>query len=234
MGRAARTYTALAALALAGGGAGLVAISAAPRAGAAALFSAEPLPDGAAIALAQPVDGDSWTLVVLERLQPGSGCWRERARGLVSLDPTAISDDSLCSRMQSSSGYSLRAADQDLPSPWRLRIEPAGNRLELQAFNPSLPNPITIGTAPRVQTGESGTLPAFRLNAGWSIQGRSYRGRRLGHIYVSSSAPLGPGPIQSLPPAAAPGRGDQAVPGQVISLEVVPFRDGASVSAAAP
>ncbi|MFM7635969.1 MAG: DUF3747 domain-containing protein [Cyanobacteriota bacterium] len=250
MQRTYRRYRALAALGLAGTVAGVALLAAlAPGAGASSLFGAEPLAEDSAVALAQPVDGTRWGLVVVERLQPEADCWHRQADGLVGLGSNALSNDALCNRLQSSSGYSLRAADQDLASPWRLRIEVVGQRLELQALNPTLPEPITIGTAPLVSASDGQALPAFSLNPGWSLQKRSYQGRLLSHVYVSSRDSLSqlqaradgreqpgagaPGLAPALPPLTARARGLEAgiAPAQVISLQVVPFRGEADLTA---
>ena len=250
MERSKRRYRARAALSLAGIGASAAMSALVPGAGAAGFFEAEPMAEGSTVALAKPVDGTRWGLVVVERLQPESDCWRREADGLVSLGANALSNDSLCNRLQSSSGYSLRAAGQDLPSPWRLRIEAVGNRLELQALNPSLPEPITIGTAPLVNSTDGTSLPAFSLNPGWSFQKRSYQGRLLSHVYFSSQSSLSqlqalargngsePSQARALPPLTAAGRSSDAgatpapAPGEVIALQVVPFRDETNLTAA--
>ena len=248
MVKAKRTYRGLAALSLAGLGAAAASMGHAPVAEA-AIFGAQPLADDSTVALAQPVDGTRWNLVVVERLQPGTGCWQRQANDLVSLDSEALNNDALCNRLQSSSGYSLRAAGQDLPVPWRLRIEATGDRLELQALNPSLAGTIVVGTAPVVSVNPGGALPAFTLNPGWSFQKRTYEGRVLSHVYLSTrdpqavlkarargQAPGGGLPTAALPPLTTPKRSTplrtrEPVAGQVISLQVVPFRDDADLTA---
>ncbi len=250
MVRAKRTYRALAALSLAGIGAAAGSMAHGPVAAAAGIFGAEPLADDSTVALAQPVDGTRWNLVVVERLQPGTSCWQRQANDLVSLEPEALSNESLCNRLQSSSGYSLRAAGQDLAVPWRLRIEANGNRLELQALNPSLPGTILVGTAPLANVTPGGALPAFTLSPGWTFQKRSYQGRLLSHVYLTTRDPVallkarargqaptaGGLPTAALPPLATPQRTTplrtrEPAAGQVISLQVVPFRDGADLTA---
>ena len=248
MGILKRTRHGLGALAIAAGAIGTTAISHTPVAGAAGIFGAESLADDSTVALAQPVDGSRWNLVVVERLQPGSGCWQRQGNGLVTLEPEALNNDTLCNRLQSSSGYSLRAAGQDLGSPWRLRIEAVGNRLELQAFNPSLTSPITVGTAPL--STDANALPAFSLNPGWSFQKRSYQGRPLSHVYLSSREPAAllqarargqAAGTLSAPPTVGLAVSSTArssssltsrepVPGQVIALQVVPFRDDTNLT----
>ena len=251
MGTVKRTRHGLGALAAAAAAIATAALANAPVAGAAGIFGAEPLADDSTVALAQPVDGSRWNLVVVERLQPGTGCWQRQSQGLVSLEPDALSNETHCNRLQSSSGYSLRAAGQDLRSPWRLRIEAVDNRLELQAFNPSLSSPITIGTAP-LSSNASG-LPAFTLKPGWSFQKRSYEGRLLSHVYLSSREPaavlqarargqaaggslavgklVAPPAVSTNPNPAGLTSRDPA-PGQVIALQVVPFRDDTNLTAA--
>lgn len=254
MVRLTRTYRGLTALALAGLGAAATAVAHAPGAGAAAIFGAQPLPDDSTVALAQPVDGNRWNLVVVERLQSGSSCWLRQANGLVSLEADAFNNDALCNRLQSSSGYSLRAGGQDLRAPWRLRIEASGNRLELQALNPSLPGTVVVGTAPLAAVNPGDPLPAFTLNPGWSFQKRSYAGRLLSHVYLSTRDPLAvlqarargtttaAEPPSALPPIAAntsktsasaptSQRNREPMAGQVISLQVVPYRDNGDLTA---
>jgi len=226
-----RTYRALTGLALLGAAATAAALWPAPWADAAGMFQAEPLAEGSTVALAQPVDGNRWNLVVVERLQAGRGCWQRHSDGLVTLEADALSNEAGCSRLQSSSGYSLRAAGQDLRTPWRLRIEAVGERLELQAFNPGLSTPVTIGTAP-IPSGVIGAaLPAFSLNPGWSFQRRSYQGRLLSHVYLSSAAALAARRPPVLPALSSPQPGRDPLPGQVISLQVVPFSEDAGFTA---
>jgi hypothetical protein len=181
-----------------------------PLAGSAGVFGSQPLAEGATVALAQPLDNDQWNLILVEQLQPGgASCWSRQSDGSVTIagessavenggsqvsssqviSPGAANGDSRCSRLQSSSGYSLRAADGDLPSPWRLRIAAGAAGLELQALNPSLTTPVPVARAPMPRAAGQG-LASFRLEPGWSFQGRTYAGRRLSHIYLASAEPL--------------------------------------------
>lgn len=184
--------------------------------------------------------------------------------GALLTSSEAAAGDSRCSRLQSSSGYSLRAADGELPSPWRLRIAAGAAGLELQALNPSLNKPLTVALAPRPPAAGEG-LVSFQLEPGWSFQGRTYAGRRLSHVYLASAEPLAllqararGGGIQSLaglPPPPPPlelaqrerRRPDgwrrpqqifsasvEPAPGQVISLPVLPFQETAVLPATSP
>ena len=256
----------------------------------AGVFGSQPLVEGATVALAQPLDSNQWKLILVEQLQPGAAsCWSRQSDGSVLLAPQisgaqasgaqvggaqesgaqltssdAAAGDSRCSRLQSSSGYSLRAADGELPSPWRLRIAAGAAGLELQALNPSLNKPLTVALAPRPPAAGEG-LVSFQLEPGWSFQGRTYAGRRLSHVYLASAEPLAllqararGGGIQSLaglPPPPPPlelaqrerRRPDawrrpqqifsasvEPAPGQVISLPVLPFQETAALPATGP
>ena len=184
--------------------------------------------------------------------------------GALLTSSEAAAGDSRCSRLQSSSGYSLRAADGELPSPWRLRIAAGAAGLELQALNPSLNKPLTVALAPRPPAAGEG-LVSFQLEPGWSFQGRTYAGRRLSHVYLASAEPLAllqararGGGIQSLaglPPPPPPlelaqrerrrpdgwrrpqqtsRTSSEPAPGQVISLPVLPFQETAALPATSP
>ena len=244
MDRPSRTYRHLSGLVLGGLGAAAattLSLGNAPGAGAAAIFGADPLPDDSTVALAQPVDGSRWNLVVVRRLQGSTGCWQRLGDGLVQLDTEAFSNDAVCNRLQSSSGYSLRSAGQDLRSPWRLRIERQGQQLALQAFNPSQGQTVVVGLAPAPEGPADTVLPAFTLSAGWSFQARSFEGRQLSHVYLSNQEPITALAARStrpgtLPPLSArrepaPREAAAPMPGQVIALQVVPFRDNSDLSA---
>jgi hypothetical protein len=247
MDRSNRTYRHLSALVLGGVGAATataLSLGNAPGAGAAAIFGADPLPDDSTVALAQPVDGSRWNLVVVRRLQGSTGCWQRLSDGLVQLDTEALSNDAVCNRLQSSSGYSLRTAGQDLRSPWRLRIERQGQQLALQAFNPSQGQSIVVGLAPVPEGAGGSVLPAFTLSAGWSVQARSFEGRQLSHLYLSNQEPIAalvarstrPGTLPPLTARREPVSREAAapLPDQVIALQVVPYRGDSDLNAANP
>ena len=180
-----RTYRALAALGLAGSAlaAGL------PLAHSAALFDSTPVEEGRAVALARSVGGSGWKLVVIEQLQADTPCWQSAADGRVLTNLPGSTDANLCRQLLSSSGYSLRIGGEDVASRWRLRIEPSGDQLELQALNPSAITPLVVGRSPRPAAG-SEELVAFALEPGWTFQRRSYQGRDLNHIYLANGEPL--------------------------------------------
>ncbi len=215
------------------------------------LFESQPLPAGRVIAVAQPLAGDRWNLVLLEQLR-GVHCWQRQADGGITSLVEQVRHESLCRQYRSSSAYTLRVAGNDLTNPWRLRIEAQGDQLQLQATSPQATTPILLANAPR--PAGPNQLQPLELQPGWNVERRSYGGRPLSHLYLSNAEPLplllakarSGGPLLALPPAppptltagtAAPSRrererpttslrplGDAAI-SEVIALQVVPFRD---------
>lgn len=251
---------------LAATGLGLLAAAGAclqPLAEARAIFDSQPIPANQVVALAQPLAGNRWGLVLLEQRQAGVSCWQTQADGTVLNMADGVRNEIYCGRYASSGAYSLRVAGSDLSRPWQLKLETSNDRLELQATSPQTTSPIVVaqGAIPSGATAPN-TLVPLELRSGWGLERRSYNGRLLSHIYLSSGDPLplllararSSEPLLALPasppPAIAvsrPGRssrfarGSQALPvttpfspasdsgdsqpGEVIALQVVPFRD---------
>jgi hypothetical protein len=152
---------------------------------AAAPFESIPVDTERVIALAQPLSGDRWNLVVLEQLEPAPPCWRRFADGSVTTYEKHLPAGS-CGLYSSSSAYSLRLAGDDLSHPWRLRVESRGGRLELLATSPEQPTPLLVGSAEAAGNG----LVELQLAQGWGFGRRSFGGQSLNHLYVSHPEPL--------------------------------------------
>ncbi|SBO43764.1 DUF3747 domain-containing protein [Cyanobium sp. NIES-981] len=193
--------------ALGAGVAALLAGTPGERVQAANLFGSQPIATGQAIALAQPLAGGRWNLIVLEQLQPAPPCWREFPDGsVVSYDGDVA--EGVCGRYLSSSAYSLRVNDNDLSNPWRLRVESENGQLRLLAANPqnSTMIPVASGRVP------ADGLAALQLAPGWSFQRRTYGDEPLRHLYMANAEPLpvllararGGGQLASLPAAPPP------------------------------
>lgn len=152
---------------------------------AAALFGSQPIAPGQAIAVAQPLAGDRWNLIVLEQLQAAPPCWREYPDGsVISYDNDVA--EGVCGRYLSSSAYSLRVANGDLNNPWRLRVENENGRLRLLASHPQQTTliPVASGKAP------ANGLASLQLEPGWSFQRRTYGEETLRHLYMAHAEPL--------------------------------------------
>jgi hypothetical protein len=178
---------------------------------AAAPFESAPVEAERAIALAQPLSGDRWNLVVMEQLEPARPCWRRFEDGSVTTYEKTL-PASACGLYSSSSAYSLRIADNDLSHPWRLRVESRGNRLELLASSAEQSTPLLVGSG----VASSDGLVELQLAEGWSFERRVFEGQSLNHLYVSNAEPLpvllaranaGDGPLLGLatpPPPPSP------------------------------
>lgn len=163
-----------------------------PWSEAAALFEAQPVDPGRFAVLARPVGQDGWTLLVLEQIRPAPLCWRSRSDGLVDPSLNRFDYTGICGRFIDSNAYSLRFGSGELPAEGsaglRLRVEPAGNELQVQASSPDLAGVLVVGRAPlpaRVRD----AFVAIRLEPGWELRRRSYGGQLLNHLYFSN--PIG-------------------------------------------
>ncbi|MCP9899616.1 DUF3747 domain-containing protein [Cyanobium sp. Cruz CV13-4-11] len=222
-----RTYLALAGLALAGAGLSMVQ----PRlAMAAGLFQTTEVDADRFAVLARPVGNSEWTLLVLEQLATQPSCWQARPDGLV--DPTLNRFDytGICNRYLDSNGYSLRVADQDLGTTYRLQVQQVGSRLELQAVSPSNAAVLVVGRAEVPRRDRDGFV-SLTLEPGWDLKRRTYEQRSLSHLYFASPAPLEQliaraGGAQTF--RRPPGRAE--LPGIAASLPLLDQRDDSSGS----
>ena len=183
-----RTYLALTGLAL--GGLGLATAISSPLVQAAGLFESRPVDAERFAVLAKPVGDSDWNLLVLEQVQPQPLCWQNRSDGLVDPALNRFDFTGICSRYLDSNGYSLRVAEQDLASRYRLRVQQLGNQLQLQAFSPDDPTVLVVGRASLPRRDRDGFV-ALRLEEGWQLQRRAYGGQTLSHLYFSNGNPLG-------------------------------------------
>lgn len=190
--RARAGLIALAPLLLAVAGvAGTAAALGPARVRAAALFDAQPVEPGRFAVLARPVGRDDWTLLVLEQLREAPLCWQMRADGLVDPSLNRFDYTGICGRYLDSNGYSLRFArgqgGGDGSDGLRLRVEPVGDELQLQAASADLAGVLVVGRAPLPQR-QREAFVAIRLEPGWELQRRRYGSQALNHLYFSHPA----------------------------------------------
>jgi len=203
------------------------------------VFDSKPLRQERFAVLAQPVGRSDWKLLVLEQIKQRPLCWTARPDGL--MDPTlnTFNFAGICSRYLDSNGYSLRSGGEDLGTRYRLSLRQNGSTLELQAGHGGSTTPVTIGRAVIPARDRNGFV-RLRLDDGWRLERRVYRGRTLSHVYFAhpdpmnrllaraaggdsgdSFARLGAPTAPSAPPRLA-SRGTLS-PGQPIRLEVIPY-----------
>ena len=153
------------------------------------VFDSQPLRQERFAVLAQPVGRSDWKLLVLEQIKQRPLCWTKRADGL--MDPTlnTFNFTGICSRYLDSNGYSLRSGGEDLGSRYRLNLRQKGNMLELLAGHGGSTTQITIGRAVIPSRDRNGFV-RLRLNDGWRLERRAYRGRTLSHVYFAHPDPM--------------------------------------------
>ena len=203
------------------------------------VFDSQPLRQERFAVLAQPVGRSDWKLLVLEQIKQRPLCWTKRVDGL--MDPTlnTFNFAGICSRYLDSNGYSLRSGGEDLGSRYRLNLRQKGNMLELLAGHGGSTTQITIGRAVIPSRDRNGFV-RLRLNDGWRLERRAYRGRTLSHVYFAHPDPMnlliarakGGNSRHSFarlgvpaPPTAPPRLASRRTlsPGQPIRLEVIPY-----------
>lgn len=166
------------------------------------------------IAVAAPYGNNQHQLLIIEQLSNKRPCWRESGSDPVTVDPLLLNFDftGICGRSTDSNGYSIRMNNQDLGLDYLLRIVERNGELVLVG------TPRVDRTAPEVEIGSTkGMSNGFEkifLNPGWRFTRRTYQGKALGHIYLTtdSSAPVAressppPRALQpsTLPPLSSP------------------------------
>ncbi len=166
-------------------GIGTLTATLVPQAWANSPFGSTPVEADRAIALAQPLSGDRWNLIVLEQIAPAPPCWRRFPDGSVITYENSLPVGT-CGRYLSSSAYSLRVNGDDLRHPWRLKVESNGGQLQLLASGNLQAEPLLVGSGAVVSSG----LVELKLKDGWSFERRTYQGSNLSHLYVANAEPL--------------------------------------------
>lgn len=144
------------------------------------------------VAIAAPYGSNNHQLLILEQLSNRQACWRENGSNPGSVDPLLLNFDftGICGRSTDSNGYSIRASGQDLGLEYILRVVERNGDLVLVGThrrNRRMPE-IEIGRTRGISTGNNKIF----LNSGWRFTKRTYQGRALGHIYLTSDSVMPP------------------------------------------
>lgn len=144
------------------------------------------------IAVAAPYGDNKHQLLIIEQLSNRRRCWSESGSNPVTVDPLLLNFDftGICGRSTDSNGYSLRMSGQDLGLDYILRIVERNGELVLLGtarVNRDAPE-IEIGSTKGITDG----FAKIMLNPGWRFTRRTFQGKPLGHIYITtdSSAPV--------------------------------------------
>ncbi|MGQ4645914.1 DUF3747 domain-containing protein [Lyngbya aestuarii] len=140
------------------------------------------------VAVAVPFGDNQHQLLIIEQVSRQQPCWSERGDGdnLVTVEPLLLNFDftGICRRSTDSNGYSIRMDGEDLGLDYILRIVERDGELVLVG------TPVRIPNAPEVEIGRtrgiSDSIDKIFLDPGWRLTKRTYQGKMLGHIYLTS------------------------------------------------
>jgi hypothetical protein len=168
----------------------------------AATFSQKEVEQDKFIAIAAPLSSGEHQLLILEQQSDKQACWSESGTNPVVVEPLLLQFDftGICGRSTDSNGYSIRMADQELGLNYRLSIIKRDGELVLVGISNRDRHtpPIEIGRTHGIYSGFSKIF----LTPGWQFTKRTFEGKTLGHVYLSSNlAP--PGGILTPAPALA-------------------------------
>ncbi|MBD1833476.1 DUF3747 domain-containing protein [Cyanobacteria bacterium FACHB-472] len=177
----------------------------------AATFDQKEVEQSKFIAVAAPYGTNSHQLLILEQISDKQQCWSENGSTPVIVDPLLVNFDfsGICGRSTDSNGYSIRMAGTDLGLKYSFNIVKSGNDFVLVGKNLSDRNApvIEIGRANGINDG----FVKINLDPAWRFAKRSFNGKTLGHVYLTSdqAPPPGFGDIAT-PPSGTSSFGDIA------------------------
>ena len=127
-----------------------------------------------------------YNLIVMEQQSNGRNCWREYGDSPTFIEPTWESFDftGICGRSTDSNGYSMRINDNDMGSRFILSVVQRGDELVLMANSLRERTRVEIGRTRGMDS--SDRYLKIHLDPGWRFTKRTYNGRTLGHVYLTS------------------------------------------------
>lgn len=156
------------------------------------------------VVLSTPMNGNNQhQLLILEQISNKRPCWAEGTTP-GTVDPLLLKFDftGICSRSTDSNGYSIRMGGQDLGLDYLLRIVPRDGKLVLVGSNRvsrQVPD-IEVGST----SDSSDGFDKITLNPGWRLTRRTYQGKPLGHIYITSDSATPPVTPETPTPSQTP------------------------------
>ena len=125
-------------------------------------------------------------LLILEQKTDTRQCWSESGDRPTLVDPLLLNFDftGICGRATDSNGYSIRMANTDLALDYALSLQMSGGDMRLMGISRVDSN------APRLLIGKTyglaNGMTKIILEPGWRFAKRSYQGKELGHIYITT------------------------------------------------
>lgn len=138
------------------------------------------------VAVAVPRQDDYYSLLLIEQQSGSKDCWKENGTSPTQVEPLLLNFDfsGICGRSTDSNGYSIRRGSQDLALQYRLSVQKRQDDVVLMA----VPSAGQSGSS--VEIGRTrGIAPGFlkiHLNSGWRLTKRTYEGKTLGHVYLTT------------------------------------------------
>ncbi|MGK7933221.1 MAG: DUF3747 domain-containing protein [Microcystaceae cyanobacterium] len=140
------------------------------------------------IAIARPYGDNKYDLLILQQVPSRRQCWREQGTSPVFVDPLLLNFDftGSCERSTDSNGYSVRIDEKDYGLNYLLRVVERNGELVLVAAHRSdyRQPEVVIGRTEGIGQG----LLKIQLDPGWRFTKRSYRGKILGHVYLTGDS----------------------------------------------
>jgi Protein of unknown function (DUF3747) len=179
------------------------------------LFTQQEASQSNFVAVAAPYGGGTaHQLMVIEQLRNSQACWGEtQGPGPTQIEPLLANFDftGICGRSLDSNGYSIRMGGEDLALRYTLRIIRTDDDMALMGIpnQPDLPV-LDLGHTQGLSRG----FTKIQLNPGWRFTRRSYRGKSLGHVYLTHDSPIST--LVSQPVMAPPEPASSSQPPQEI------------------
>lgn len=141
------------------------------------------------IAIAAPYGNGQRQLIVLEQISDKQQCWSESGSNPVIVEPLLLKFDftGICGRSTDSNGYSIRVAGYDLNDlglTYSFDIVKRDNDYVLIGTN------FRDRKAPVIEIGRTNGISdgflKINLEPGWRFAKRTYEGKTLGHVYLTT------------------------------------------------
>ncbi|MEO0373125.1 MAG: DUF3747 domain-containing protein [Cyanobacteria bacterium P01_A01_bin.17] len=171
----------------------------------AATFGQQEVSQGEFVVVAVPRQDDYYSLLLIEQLSSSKDCWQESGSSPTQIEPLLLNFDfsGICGRSTDSNGYSMRQSGQDLGLKYRLSVQKRQDDVVLLGV-PSVGQPGEAVEMGRTRGVEPGFLK-IHLHSGWRLTKRTYDGKTLGHIYLTTDQPLEPASVAKARPSSSKG-----------------------------
>jgi hypothetical protein len=169
----------------------------------AATFGQQEVNQDQFVVVAVPRQDDYYSLLLIEQVSSSKDCWQEKGSSPTQIEPLLLNFDfsGICGRSADSNGYSLRQSSQDLGLKYRLSVQKRQDDVVLLGI-PSAGQQGGAVEIGRTRGINSGFLK-IHLNSGWRLTKRTYEGKTLGHLYLTTDQPFDTAPVAQAKPISS-------------------------------